>query len=155
MTSKTGQSFTFTLIDPITVGASRIVAAGAHGHGTVLLAGHAGTGGHEGDLTLRVDYVQTPDRNELAFKDARFEVNGRNRKIASAALGLVPYAGLGARLIRGREIRLEPDTPVLYVSKQPATVMSKADAEFLTPAVVVTPSTVTTAAPIGTPTTMP
>jgi hypothetical protein len=147
MHSTTGQHFTFTLLDPITVGGSHIVNVGARGNGTVLLAGHAGAGGHEGDLTLRLDYVQTPGHNELAFNDARFEVNGTNHKIASGVLGFVPYAGLGAHFIRGREITIGTDTPVLFVSTRPATVMSEADAVFLTPAVVVTPGPKTTAPP--------
>ncbi len=112
-----------------------------------MLAGHAGTSGHEGDLTLRIDYVDTPNRHELGFNDSRFEVNGTNRKIASGVLGFVPFAGLGARYIRGREIYVGTDVPVLFVTTRPATVMSEEDAEFLSPPVPTLPSTVRTVAP--------
>jgi hypothetical protein len=155
MQSSTGQHFTFTLLDPIQLGGSPVANAGARGNGTVLLAGHAGAGGHEGDLTLRVDYVQTPNRYELFFNDGRFEVNGTNHKIASGVLGFVPYAGLGAHFIRGREIVIGTDTPVLFVSTRPVTVMSEADAEFLRPAVVVYPGPKATTTPTPVVTTPP
>ncbi len=150
--STTGERFTFTLIDPIAVGPAEIARAGARGHGTVLLAGHAGAGGHEGDLTLRLDYVETPARSELGFNDARFEMNGTNHKIASGVLGFVPYAGLGSHFIRGREMYVGTDVPVLFVTTRPATVMSEEDAKFLTPPVPVPPSRAPKVVPSAVPT---
>jgi hypothetical protein len=120
--SKTGDRFTFTVIQPIAVDSRVLVPAGAHGAGTILLAGHAGSSGHEGDLTLRLDWVGTPDGNRLAFLDQRLEINGRNRKVTSGLLGFVPFAGLGARFIRGNESRVEPDHAIETVLKNPATV---------------------------------
>jgi hypothetical protein len=126
--STTGQRFTITLLDPILFDTTTIAAAGAHGDGTVLLAGHAGTGGHEGDLTLRLDTVDTPNGNRLACGDTRVEINGTNRKVAAALLGFVPFAGIGARLIRGREIRIGSDVPVLIVTDHPSTIVSQSGA---------------------------
>src|ERR1700681_3149389 len=103
--NKTGERFSFILLEPITVDSRVLVPAGAQGVGTVLLAGHAGTSGHEGDLTLGLGSVRTVDGNRLAFADQRVEINGRNRKAASHLLGLIPFAGMGARFIRGNDSR--------------------------------------------------
>jgi hypothetical protein len=138
--SKTGQHFSFTLLDPIAVASQVLVPAGAEGAGTVLLAGHAGTSGHEGDLTLRLDSVGSADGTRLAFADQRFEINGRNRKVTSSVLGFVPFAGMGARFIRGSESRVTPDRAIVTVLKHPATVgpASEGDASPPSPAPVVT-----------------
>jgi hypothetical protein len=131
--SKTGQHFSFTILDPIAVGSRVLVASGVQGAGTVLLAGHAGTGGHEGDLTLRLDSVPTVDGNSLAFNDQRLELNGRNRKVASSLLGFVPFAGMGAMFIRGNESRVEPDRSIMTVLKNPASVAAASEAEASSP----------------------
>ena len=120
--SKTGQHFSFTLLDPIEVASNVLAAAGAPGDGTVMLAGHAGNSGHEGDLTLRLDSVRSVDGSRLAFADQRVQINGRNRKVAAGVLGFVPFAGIGARFIRGSEIQVAPDRPIETVLKKPATV---------------------------------
>lgn len=131
--SKTGQAFSFTLLDPIAVASRVLVPAGAEGAGTVLLAGHAGTGGHEGDLTLRLDSVGSADGKRLAFVDQRFEINGRNRKVTSSVLGFVPFAGMGARFIRGSESRVTPDRAIVTVLKHPATVGAGSEGESSSP----------------------
>jgi hypothetical protein len=118
--SKTGQHFSFTLLDPIEVVSQVLAPAGAHGDGTLILAGHAGKNGHEGDLTLRLDSVRSVDGNRLAFTDQRFQINGKNRKVAAGVLGFVPYVGLGARLIRGNESQVDPERPIVTVLKKPA-----------------------------------
>jgi hypothetical protein len=120
--SKTGQLFQFVLIDPIAIDGRTIAAAGAVGFGTVYLAGHAGTSGHEGDLTLRLDSLPTVDSHNVYFADQRFTVNGRNRKAAALALGFVPYAGFGAFFIRGSDIRLDTTTPVETILLRPAII---------------------------------
>jgi hypothetical protein len=131
--SKTGEPFSFTVLDPIAVDSRTVVAAGAQGIGTVVLAGHAGNGGHEGDLTLRIDSVRTVDGNRLAFADQRLEVNGRNRKVASSLLGFVPFAGMGAMFIRGNESRVEPDRALETVLKNPASVGALSEGEGSSP----------------------
>jgi hypothetical protein len=120
--SKTGQAFTFVLLAPIEAAGLTVVAAGATGSGTVFLAGHAGTSGHEGDLTLRLDSIPTADGGLLTFADQRFAINGRNRKIQSGVLGLVPFVGVGAMFIRGSEVRVDADTPLETVLLRDATV---------------------------------
>jgi hypothetical protein len=131
--SKTGQPFSFTLLGPIEVASRVLVAAGTEGAGTVLLAGHAGTSGHEGDLTLRLDSVRTVDGNRLTFADQRFELNGRNRKVTSSVLGFIPFAGMGARFIRGNESRVEPDRAIETVLKNPASVETRSEGDKSSP----------------------
>lgn len=123
--SRSGQPFTFVLSEPLVVDGRTIAAQGSTGRGTLLLAGHAGPGGHEGDLTLRLDHIQTSDE-VISFQDQRFEVNGPNKKIASAALGFVPIVGLAAHFIRGSEIRVDPATPLETVLVHPAGTRSLA-----------------------------
>jgi hypothetical protein len=132
--SKAGQRFDFTMLDPVIVGSQTVVLAGAHGEGTILVAGHAGNQGHEGDLTLRIDEVATPNGDWLAFDDTSVEINGTNRKVAAALLGFVPIVGTGAFFIRGRDITVGTEVPVLIVTKNPATVTDRLDAALPSPA---------------------
>ncbi|MDP9106275.1 MAG: hypothetical protein M3N49_10130 [Candidatus Eremiobacteraeota bacterium] len=111
-TSKTGETFTFTLLDPLQTTGERVIPAGTKGSGTLLLAGHAGSGGHEGDLTLRLDTLDLGDGHALRFDNQRFEVNGRNRKAASSILGFVPIVGYAAMFMRGSDVRIDPGTPI-------------------------------------------
>lgn len=120
--SRTGQKFAFALITPIVLDGSVIPANGSTGSGTVVLAGHAGPNGHEGDLTLRLDTLQTPDGRVVTFADQRFEINGRNYKIATGVLGFTPFVGVAARIIRGKEISVDPATPIETVLLHPATI---------------------------------
>ena len=124
--NRTGDAFRFALLEPITVDGRIVAPAGALGSGTVLLAGHAGAGGHEGDLTLRLDSVGGADHDEVNFRDQRLSINGRNRKIQSGVLEFVPFAGLGAHFIRGSESKIEPQTPIETVLAQPAFITREA-----------------------------
>ncbi|MBD5607041.1 MAG: hypothetical protein IAI48_18440, partial [Candidatus Eremiobacteraeota bacterium] len=110
--SKTGDTFAFVLLAPIVLVDRTIPVEATTGSGTVFLAGHAGSQGHEGDLTLRLDSLHTADGRTFTFDDQRFEIDGRNRKIVSGVLGLIPYAGIGARFIRGSDVRVDPSTPI-------------------------------------------
>jgi hypothetical protein len=120
--SRTGETFAFDLIAPIELAGSTIPAAGSTGSGTIVLAGHAGPNGHEGDLTLRIDTLRTADGRVVTFADQRFEINGRNYKIATGVLGFTPFVGIGARIIRGKEITVDPATPIETVLLHPATI---------------------------------
>jgi hypothetical protein len=121
-TTKSGSTFQFVMIDPVVVGGETIVSQGAQGTGTVLLSGHAGNEGHEGDITLRIDTVAGTDGRLIAFNDQHFEVNGPNRKVASGVLGFVPFAGAGAFFIPGKDITIDQNTPINTVLLQAATV---------------------------------
>jgi opacity protein-like surface antigen len=118
--SKTGDRFVFTTIDPIVIGGQVIVGRGAAGGGVVVLAGHNGTGGHEGDLTLRLDSVTSLHHGVLAFSNQVLKINGRNRKVMSSVLGFIPTVGFASTFIRGQEIHIEPATPVRTVLVNPA-----------------------------------
>jgi hypothetical protein len=120
--SRTGQTFTFALLTPIVLAGSTIPAVGSTGSGTIVLAGHEGPNGHEGDLTLRIDTLRTADGRVVTFADQRFEINGRNYKIATGVLGFTPFVGIGARIIRGKEISVDPATPIETVLLHPATI---------------------------------
>lgn len=120
--SKTGQTFAFALLTPVVFGDRSIPADGTTGSGTIYLAGHAGSGGHEGDLTLRLDSLRTADGHVITFADQRFQINGRNRKVTAGVLGFVPYAGIGAHLIRGSDVRVDPTTPIETVLARSATI---------------------------------
>jgi hypothetical protein len=134
--SKTGQPFTFTLLDPILISPVYTIRRGTRGAGTLILAGHAGTGGHEGDLTLQLLSVRVSARTKLRLDNQRIEVNGKNEKVAAGVLGFVPYVGLGAHFIRGADITIPTNVPVRTILTSPATVTS-ADA---TPVPAPTPS---------------
>lgn len=120
--SKTGQHFDFVLLDPILVDGKTLFATGAAGLGTLLLAGKAGTSGHEGDLTLRIDSVCDAGGTLMTFDDQRIAINGQNKKLQSHILGFIPYVGVGARLIRGSDIAIAPSTPIETVLLRPATI---------------------------------
>jgi hypothetical protein len=122
--SKSGSTFTFVTVDPVVVNGQTVVAAGATGTGTLILAGHAGYNGHEGDLTLRFDSVPTVDGQVLQFDDQRVEINGRNRKVVSFLAGFVPYVGLAAGFIRGNEMSIAPTTVIHTVTKKDASTGS-------------------------------
>ncbi len=141
--TKTGEAFNFVLLDPIVSDGKVIVAQGATGEGTVYLAGHAGSSGHEGDLTLRIDSAHTVDGNLITFNDQRFEVNGRNRKVAVQLLGFVPYAGLASGMIRGSDIHVGVDRTIETVLLRPATIT---DVTPLVPAPAAPTGTATNAA---------
>jgi len=119
--SKSGSTFQFVMVDPVVVDGKTVVAAGATGTGTLILAGHAGWSGHEGDLTLRFDGVQTVDGQFLQFDDQRVEINGRNRKVIAFLAGFVPYAGMAAGFIRGSEMSVGPTTVIHTIVKKDAT----------------------------------
>jgi hypothetical protein len=122
--SKSGSTFTFVTVDPVVVNGRTVVAAGATGTGTLILAGHAGYNGHEGDLTLRFDSVPTVDGQVLQFDDQRIEINGRNRKVVSFLAGFVPYVGLAAGFIRGSEMSIAPTTIIHTLTKKDASTGS-------------------------------
>ena len=121
-TSVSGSRFAFVMLAPIAIDGRTVVPENAVGLGTLVLAGHAGSQGHEGDLTLAIDSIRTPSDALVTFGAERYRINGRNRKIASALLGFVPYVGFGSRYIRGSEIVLAAGEPVNAVLQQPATV---------------------------------
>jgi hypothetical protein len=120
--SRSGVPFQFVMLDPVVVDGRVVVATGTVGDGTLILAGHAGNEGHEGDLTLRLDTIDTVDHALVTFEDQRFEINGRNRKIMSSVLGFVPDAGIGAIFIRGSDARLDDKTPITTVLLRPANI---------------------------------
>jgi len=122
--SKTGQAFQFVMDEPVIVNERTILAAGSIGDGTLILAGHAGTSGHEGDLTLRLDSIATTDHQRLLFDDQLLRINGRNKKIASAALGFVPFVGIGARFIRGDDVLIQTTRPIVTVLERDASTLA-------------------------------
>lgn len=119
--SKSGQPFSFVLLAPVTVAGRVLVANGAVGSGTVVLAGHNGTSGHEGDLTLRLDALPAVNGTRVTFCKQQLRINGRNRKVMSGVLGFIPFAGLGALFIRGSEVRISTSTPIETVLLEPTT----------------------------------
>ncbi len=122
--TKVGSRFAFAMVEPVVVAGTTIVAKDALGQGTVLVAGHAGTQGHEGDLTLRFDSVSTVDGRRLVFDDQRARINGRNRKAASFFGGFIPFVGMGAGFIRGADIAIEPTTVIENVLERSAAIVA-------------------------------
>jgi hypothetical protein len=118
--NKAGDTFAFAMLDPVVIDGRVLVAQGAVGSGTVLVSGHNGTSGHEGDLTLRLDSLRAADSGSVHFADQKFTINGRNRRVMSGMLGLVPWAGLSAPFIRGKEIHVDTTTPIETVLLHPA-----------------------------------
>jgi hypothetical protein len=120
--NKAGDTFAFALLDPLVVDGQVVAVQGAIGSGTVLVSGHNGTLGHEGDLTLRLDILRVSDGQAIRFADQELEINGRDRKAESRILGLIPDAGIAAWFIRGKEIAVDPTTPIQTVTLYPATI---------------------------------
>jgi hypothetical protein len=120
--NKAGDAFSFALLDPVVIDGHVVVAQGALGTGTVLVSGHNGTLGHEGDLTLRLNRVRVSEAKTVNFADQQFEVNGGNRKAESRILGLIPDAGIAALFMRGKEVRIDTTTPMQTVLLHPATI---------------------------------
>jgi len=115
--SRSGQPFSFVLLGAITAGGRVLVNDGAVGSGTVVLAGHAGSSGHEGDLTLRLDRLPAANGSQVLFCDQQMRINGRNRKLVSSVLGFV---------IRGSEVRISTKTRIETVLLQPTATPSNA-----------------------------
>lgn len=120
--NKAGDAFSFALLDPVVVDGQVLVARGALGTGTVLVSGHNGTLGHEGDLTLRLNGVRVSESKAVHFADQQFEVNGGNRKAESRILGIIPDAGIAALFMRGKEIHIDTTTPMQTVLLHPAAI---------------------------------
>jgi hypothetical protein len=120
--NKAGDTFSFALLDPLMLNGQVLVAQGAVGSGTVLVSGHNGTLGHEGDLTLRLDSLQVSDAKTMRFADQQFEINGGNRKAESRILGLIPDVGVAAWFMRGKEIHVDTTMPIQTVLLHSATV---------------------------------
>jgi hypothetical protein len=131
--TKAGQAFSFALLDPVVIDGRVLAAQGALGTGTVLVSGHNGTLGHEGDLTLRLDCIHLSDARIMHFADQQFEINGGNRKAESRILGLVPDAGIAALFMRGKEVHVDPTTPIQTVLLRPATITDGAPAPTASP----------------------
>jgi hypothetical protein len=152
--SLSGVPFQFVLLDPVLVAGRVVVATGAVGDGTLLLAGHSGAAGHEGDLTLRLDSIGTVDHELVTFEDQRFEVNGHNRKVMSSLLQFIPDIGLGAHYIRGSDARLDDKTPITTVLLRPANITMLVPLPppgVSSPAAVASPSAVTLPSPSPSP----
>jgi hypothetical protein len=120
--NKAGDAFSFALLDPVVVDGQTLVERGALGTGTVLVSGHNGTLGHEGDLTLRLNGVRVSESKAVHFADQQFEVNGGNRKAESRILGIIPDAGIAALFMRGKEVHIDTTTPIQTVLLHPAAI---------------------------------
>ena len=105
--SRAGQSFSFVLLGPVAFAGHILVADGAVGTGTVLLAGRAGGSGHEGDLTLRLDAVPAVNGAVVAFCGQRMKIDGRKKR------------GLLSFLSRGSEVHVSTKTAIETVLAQP------------------------------------
>ncbi len=123
-----GRPFSFVVVDPVRVDGREVVASGAIGTGCILVAGHAGSAGHEGDITLRFDSMPTVDGREARFSNELLKAYGKNRKLQSGLFGLVPYVGIAARLIRGSDIRLDANTVFHGPLDHAVTIVSAATA---------------------------
>jgi len=134
--SKTGQRFGFILVEPIVVAGQVVAPAGDGGEGTVLLAGPAGMKGHEGDLTLRIDFVEEADGSDVVFDNQHFEINGTNAKAASALAGFIPIVGFFAQFMRGQDEHLGVNHEIETVLDRPASILTAPEE----PACVATPS---------------
>jgi len=120
--SKTGDTFSFLLLDPIATDGCTLPANGSKGSGTIVLAGPAGIHGHEGDLTLRLDSLLTPDGRLVKFDDQLLEINGGNKKVEAGALNVIPDVGIAANFIRGKDVRIPANTPIATDLLHPAIV---------------------------------
>jgi hypothetical protein len=132
--NRAGDTFSFALLDPVVLDGHVLVPSGAIGNGTVLVCGHNGTLGHEGDLTLRLDDLALADAQTVRFTDQQFEINGGNRKAESRILGIIPDVGIAALFIRGKDVHVDTTTPIQTVLLHPATLVENVAAPSPNPA---------------------
>ena len=125
-TSKSGSSFIFAMSSPIMRNGKTLVATGATGNGTLVLAGPAGIKGHEGDLTLRLENVWTVKKHVLNLNQT-IAIDGRNIKAYTAALGFVPFVGAAGMLLHGQDITISPSQTITTVLKQDAIITHVGD----------------------------
>jgi len=121
--TKTGEQFQFALTEALKYHDQVIIPAGQIGNGTVLLAGHSSMGGHEGDLTLRLDWIQTNDGRFVAFNNQQVKINGKKRSGEVSFLRLIPYVGMGANLMNGSNSEIDQNRVISTTLTQEAKVV--------------------------------
>jgi hypothetical protein len=122
--NQTGQQFTFVLSDEVALGGRPVIAAGRKGMGTVVVAGHSRMGGREGDLTLELDSTCSVDGRFISFNHEKIEVNGKKRSSEASVLSHVPIVGIGAMLMHGSTMTLDPKHTINVVLQHDATISS-------------------------------
>jgi hypothetical protein len=120
--NQTGQQFTFVLSNEVMLGGKTVLAAGRKGMGTLVVAGHSGMRGHEGDLTLELDSTCSADGRFVAFDHEKIEIDGKRRSNQASVLSHVPIVGIGAMLMRGSSMTIDPKQTINVVLQHDATI---------------------------------
>ena len=119
---RSGDSFTFKTVGAVPAsGSMPAIPEGTKGFGVVFFARHAGSGGQSGQLVIEPRFVRLADGQHVpALADPALDdgmVAGATRNAPD--LGIVPLLGVVVggynALHRGREIALEPGTPLRVV----------------------------------------
>lgn len=137
--SKTSDVFGFVVTEPVMIGNRIVIALGAVGQGIVELAGRAGGGGHEGNLTLHFQSVVGIDGRAIQVDDIE-QFGGAKRKLEAAAASTavnyvpIPIPGVNAiagffarRSIRGGSIVVQPETIIKTRTSADAAVLINSD----------------------------
>lgn len=108
--SSTGQTFSFTLADPLMLDGGRSIPAGTPGQGEVVHAARSGMAGKAGELVLAARYldyqgVRIPMRS-MRFGKGGKDQTGTANAIAIGTAVVAPIAGVFALAITGGEVRI-------------------------------------------------
>lgn len=108
--SSTGQTFAFTLADPLLLDGGRSIPAGTPGQGEVVHAARSGMAGKAGELVLAARYldyqgVRIPMRS-MRFGKGGKDQTGTANAIAIGTAVVAPIAGVFALAITGGEVRI-------------------------------------------------
>lgn len=113
--SHSGDAFRISLAQPIVVGGTELVPAGAEGLGEVVHAKKGGFGGAAGELVLAARYLEVDGRH-LDLRSLAYLGRGKDNMDLTAAVGIA--AGFPALFISGGNTVVPSGTIVTAKTKE-------------------------------------
>lgn len=114
--SRTGQSFTIRLTEPIAIDGCEAVPTGATGRGEVVHAKKNGGSGTPGELVLAARYLDVGDR-QLRLRSMHLSVVGKDNYGAAFAVGVT--IGLPALFMSGKNALVPPGSAAIAKTAEP------------------------------------
>jgi hypothetical protein len=106
--SKTGEIIQFTLLKDIVIDDQVVVLKDSPVFGEVVHAQKSGMGGKAGELLLAIRYVES-NKQKIPLRSLKPYI-GDNKANEAMTLSMIPYAGVFALFIRGKEIIIPAGT---------------------------------------------
>jgi hypothetical protein len=106
---KRGDTFSFRLAEPVTLGDRTVIAAGAPGAGEVIDAAPSGALGRPAKLVLAARYLDVNGAH-IPLKALRLVATGTDNTNTILALSFVPYVGILAGFVKGGEVEIPAGT---------------------------------------------